>query len=236
MEDRATAPPREAPIGPFTLRGLAIAATAIAAGIGAGRTYLRTRVEAQKESTVQAALADAREEVKAKADAYISTSLAMFWRRIVVKAGLLALLAGGLWALGAPGHVTGWSVAAILASFLFWDAIVAAPTVRIIASSLKRSGYKPRAALGSAVAAHVFAGVMARSADQPVKRTQTLLLVAAGTSADSFKSEVAEAVSTLAGEASWRDLRPFLRLAATKAGIILALYSAFVWGVLFIAN
>lgn len=58
------------------------------------------------------------------------------------------------------------------------------------------------------------------------------MLVAAGTNEKRFKSEVAEAVATLAGEASWRDLRPFLGLAALKIISLLTVYSLYVWLIL----
>jgi len=202
------------------------------AGVGAGRAYANSRVEKAKRSAIDSALDQARCQVKSHAEIYSTNSVKTFLFRLSLKAAILGVLTVALLLVSPLEPFKGWAIIACLGAFLIWDTVTVMPTLRVLASHLRVSGFCPRAALGSAVAAHVFAGVLEQSEDLSLTRTQTLMLVAAGTNEKRFKSEVAEAVATLAGEASWQDLRPFLALAALKIISLLTVYSLYVWLIL----
>lgn len=207
-------------------------AAALAAGLGAGRALLVTQLEARKQSTIDEAVEEARDQIRAHADEYISGSLREFVRRLVVKSILLGFLVLALVIAPADRSAELVVLGAVLAALMFWDAVSAWPTVRILAGRLVAAHLSPRRAVAEAVAAHVFAEVLRKGRELTMNRTQTLLLAAAGTSEGRFKTDVAEAVSTIAADASWQDLKPFILLAGAKALVLFALYALYVWSVL----
>lgn len=213
----------------LSLRTLALAAASVAAGIGAGRAVLANRVEAKKKTEIEEAAERARVEIKTHARAYISSSINGFIQRLGVKAIVLGLIAAILISTSAPPGVASLSVFAVLGLFLLWDAVIAMPTVRLAITRLWSAKFSPRRAIGEVVAANVFAEVLRQAHATSLTRTQALLLLAAGTDETRFKTDVAQAVSSIAADTSWDDLRPFLLLAAAKAGAVTALYSAYVW-------
>ncbi|MEO0714867.1 MAG: hypothetical protein AAFY37_13255, partial [Pseudomonadota bacterium] len=137
------------------MRTLSIIAATLAAGIGAGRALVRTKVETTKNASIQRALEQARIQVKSTAEDYIRASLTAFSRRLLIKAGLLSLVAAAVFIVSPGALATRWVILAAIGLILVWDIIVAFPTVRLIAAQVKQNGPRPKRALGSAVAAHV---------------------------------------------------------------------------------
>ncbi|MEL6244885.1 MAG: hypothetical protein AAFQ85_06000 [Pseudomonadota bacterium] len=217
----------------MSLRTLSIIAATLAAGIGAGRALVRTKVETTKNASIQRALEQARIQVKSTAEDYIRASLTAFSRRLLIKAGLLSLVAAAVFIVSPGALATRWVILAAIGLILVWDIIVAFPTVRLIAAQVKQNGPRPKRALGSAVAAHVFAAVLEEAEQHQPTKAETLVLLAAGTREGRFKTEIAKAVSTLAAETSWRDVRPYLMLAIGKIAVLFALYSGYVWAIFF---
>lgn len=203
--------------------------TALAASLSAGRLVLRSGVERSKRSLIDQALDRARLQVKSEAETYINDSLRSFLRRTLLKVSALGLVTTSVLLLGLEKEPAWFLVASCLAALLVWDAFVIFPTSRILIKHLSAHNFRPKRALSSAITANVLAEVVRREGAEQISRSQTLLLAAAGTSESKFKNEIADAVSTLAGEASWNDLKPFVVFAACKALTVPFLYSAYVW-------
>lgn len=220
---------REVSISGLHLRTLALAVTAVAASLSAGRLALRQGVQRSKQSLIDQAFKRARLQVKSEAETYIKDSLRTFLCRTLLKAAALGLVTFLVLLLGLERELSWFLIASCLSAFLVWDAFNVFPTLRILTEHLSANQFRPKRALSSAVAANVLAQVVSRMRAEQISRSQTLLLAAAGTSESDFKNEIADAVSTLAGEASWKDLKPFILFAGCKVLSVLILYSAYVW-------
>lgn len=204
-------------------------ATAVAVGVSAGRAFLQTRVESTKINLIDSAFAEARRELKKKAQVYIARSLKTFALRLVLKAVIIGLVLAGILIAKPQTEVSLAVLAALLAAFLIWDIVTAFPTVRILATRLRSTRFSLREALASAVATNVFASVLDQADERKATRSEALLLAAAGTTESRFKTDIADAVAKLAAEASWDDLKPFLMLSVVKAASVLSLYSLYLW-------
>ena len=212
----------------LSYRTLALAVGAVAAGLSAGRSMLSEHIETRKRSEVEKATEIVRQRIRAETDTYIAKNLKSFFRRTAIKATILGGTAVTLLGFHSKPGLGTLVTASVLAVFLIWDAISLFPTLRLVLSRLSRAGYNPRRALGEVVATNVFAQVLQESEGTTVSQRQALLLALAGTNETRMKTEIAHAVSEVAAETSWHDLRPFLLLALAKVGAVFLLYAVYV--------
>lgn len=211
------------------MRSLLLIASAVGAGLAFGRKYLERGVSAQKDRTIQSAAAETRRRIKRHADDFLRKS----FRSFAISTGIKLLILGVLWGLAHGGVMVRphfvWSVTGVLALFLVRDIWVTWPFVRLGMTELARHGWHPKRALGEVIAGHVFQQVLAEAQSVPSTRSSKVLLMLAGQSREGFEHDIATAVATIARDASWTDLRPFLVSAGIKTSALMLIYSASVF-------
>ena len=210
----------------LSYRTLALAVGAVAAGLSAGRSLLSEHIETRKRNEVETATEIVRERIRAETSVYIARNLKFFFRRMAIKAAILGATASALLFFHSTPGLGTLVTLGVLAAFLVWDGVTLFPTLRLVLSRLSRAGYSPRRALGEVVAANVFTQVLQESESSTISRRHAVLLALAGTSESRLKTEIAQAVSEVAAETSWHDLRPFMLLAASKVAAVFMLYAA----------
>lgn len=147
---------------------------------------------------------------------------------MAIKAGILGGTAITLVGLQPSSLVARLIMVLVLALFLIWDTVTVFPILRLVHSRLLSAGYSPRKALGEIVATNVLDQVLKESQQVRLSRRNTILLALAGTNETQFKSEIAEAVSNIAAETSWEDLRPYMLFAGGQLAALMLLYGIFV--------
>lgn len=179
-----------------------------AAGVQAARRASKKMVDDATETMIRDAAVEARRRLRDEAQRIADAALRRFFIGTALKAAtLLTLLGLHLTdALPAPWF---WVAAAIAASgFLVRDAVVSWPDLRVIYAEMRTHGWRPRRALSEAVAARVFAGVLAQGRDADAGWTGRVALALAGETQDAVSRRIAEAVADVVRRTSWDDVRP----------------------------
>ncbi len=216
------------------LRGVLLAVSAIATGVAAGRAYLSGEVERAKHSAIEAAAEEARAQIRERGAAYLARGFRKFAWVTALKAALLVAVWGAHFAGAISDNAYGPVLSVMLALFVVRDTWVTFPTVRLGLSELRRHGWRPRLALGETVAATVFDEVLNEASARERNWRDNLVMRLAGRKHDDVSHEIAEAVASIARETTWKDLKPFLSSAALRGSVLIALYSALVWSILWL--
>ncbi|MEL6113031.1 MAG: hypothetical protein AAFR20_09510 [Pseudomonadota bacterium] len=208
-----------------------LAASLIGAGYSAGRKMLAEKVEAQKTSIIDDASAMALERLDREVDALVARNLRDLLINVVVK----LVLVGAAFAAFRTGLITAPVFAALAGSllglFLIRDVWRLAPAVRAGLRHLRMSGWQPRKAVTNYVSGLVFDQALQEIALQSADRKTKAMLRLAGTSHDKITVEIAEAVAEIASAVSFDKIKPRVIIAALRAAVILALYSAILFSI-----
>ena len=211
------------------LRAAFLLVSALTTGVTLGRKAIDSAVKRKKESIIEQAAAEARQRLRGHADEYLKLSLTQFIQAVFIKAMLL-ISAWLFYRFGLyPFPVFSGILVTLLAVFIIRDAVIFFPTARLILSKLHNHGWRPKKAVGEAVAARVFEQVLEEAGDFKPGRTIHIVLSLAGHKMDDLTRDIAIKVSDIARETSWHDLRPFLFAAGGKFITLSALYSGFVF-------
>lgn len=209
-----------------------IAATALlglGSAVAAAKAAAKNQVEKKKASVVEAAYARARAEIRGKTEIYLKSSLEDFMRITAIKAALLA----SLFLLYLAGAISNPTYRVLLLIALIglgvWDIVRNFSTLRILVERMRRHKMNAKRAISEIVTAQIFDTVMEEaSAVKPAWRDSAIMALA-GTRHSALSREISEAVSVLAGQTSWADIKPFVITAAWRAGLVLGIYSIVVW-------
>ena len=210
------------------IRAIFLLASAAATGVALGRSALSSELDRQKQKVVEEAALAARDQIKRHARSYLierSRQVGLnFLLKLAVVCALLIAYAVGL----LPGELFVITASAALSILFVRDAVVAWPTLRLALAELRRHRWQPRKAISELVAAPVFDRVLSEAAARPVGRTQKVMLHLAGESKDEFVNQIARAVSDIAAQTGWSDVRPFVIWAVINYAVFLAFYAGFI--------
>lgn len=218
------------------IRAAMLIVSAVSSGLALGKSAATKEVARRRESAIAEAAEQARTEIRERARSYVADRLWDFAANAAIKLAMI----GAVWIVYALGWITGgwFAIVAgvVLVGFLARDIWRIWPSLRLLHTELKRHGWKPKRAIGEIVAANVFDEVVAKAAEQKQNWQARVVLALAGTDRDEIAQDVARAVADIAREVTWDDLKPFMIVSALRFGVLMAIYSAFVWFVIASVN
>ncbi|MEM1191955.1 MAG: hypothetical protein AAGH42_01025 [Pseudomonadota bacterium] len=208
-----------------------LAASLIGAGYSAGRKMLAEKVEAQKSSIIEEASAMALDRLDREVAALVTRNLRDLLVNVVVKLSLVGLAFAAFQAALITAPVFAALAGCLLGLFLIRDVWRLAPAVRAGVRHLRMSGWQPRKAVTNYVSGLVFDQALQEISLQSADRKTRAMLRLAGTSHNKITVEIAEAVADIASAVSFDKIKPRVIIAALRAGVILALYSAILFSI-----
>jgi len=209
------------------IRALSLALTALVAG----RQMLADTVDKRRDTAIEAAIVESRAILDENLNTMLGKILRDFAIGVAIKAVILIALFGA-YKLGWMDKSTFLIVSAIaLTAYLIRDVIKALPTALPALRHIHAHKWRPKRAATEFVAASVFEQTLERAQTQlgSAKRTDKVVMTLSGRNADQISAEVAEAVSEVARETSWDQIRPRVLVTAFKVGTLMCFYSAYVF-------
>ncbi|MEL6324747.1 MAG: hypothetical protein AAFQ84_11025 [Pseudomonadota bacterium] len=204
--------------------------------VSAGRSLVRGQIDRRAERLIRSKTSLVRRQLKSRTTNYLRRN----WRRFAVVAAIkFALLAGLLavaYLLEFPASWTRLGLASLLIAYLARDIWVFHPLVGRTIQEIRRFGLRPKRILSENVAAIVFDEVMAESDRQSATRLERVAFSLAQEDRDEVIERIAKHISDLASEASWKDLSPYLTMAAVRFVTIGSLYAALVFWAIYLSG
>lgn len=202
-------------------------ATALVGGAALIRRTADTVVEQRRDQEIEKAKARASYELSREAAIFSRQQLIAFLIRTIEKAVILGFFA----LLYDQGHISVFGIRLILSTAIAFMLVndlarIARPAM-LAFRKLKSSGWNISRALREFVAALAFDEAYKQSASQMVGVPTSAILMVSSFNRDRLSTEIAEAISEVAREASIRQIRPHLVSLAISVAIIASLYSFF---------
>ena len=215
------------------LRLAVIIAAAVSSGVALGRQQLSNHIEKQKQLGIAKAADRVRQEIKSSTQLYLRDGLSALYTNFIVKTSVLLSIWGAERLEWINTAFATFIMAAIMLAFIIWDSYRVWPRLKLVVSELYKHQWKPRIAIGEAIAANVFQRVLleAQADLEQMDRYRKLLFRLAGNDQDKVTREIASAVSEIARKTTWSDLAPYLLVAGASAVSMSLLYTAFVWSI-----
>jgi len=208
------------------LRAALIAVSAFTAG----REMLKGEVDKRKQTAIEAAIEEARERLDTSTNDVIARMMRSFLVGLAIKAGILAALYGAHFAELIDNTWFFWLATIALTLYLARDIYRALPWARPALEHIRAHGWRPKRALTEFIAAAVFDETLeSAEAQLSEKSSNKFLLFLSGHKADELSIEVAGAVSHVARETSWDQIKPRVYVALAQFGVMSLLYSAYVF-------
>ncbi|WOI52914.1 hypothetical protein [Parvularcula sp. LCG005] len=208
------------------LRLFLLAASAVITGVTASRKIAAQKVAKKKTEVVDEVAALTRLEIQREAHHYIMISCRRYAIGLLIKIAIVFTLAMlHLYAfIGDTPFII--ITSAVLAFLLARDLIKGWPTMKLGIAEIRKHGLSAKTIVSEMVAAQVFDRVLHEASNQKLSTMQTFGLHLAGETQDGFSRQVATAVSDVARDTSWRDLRPFVVWAVISVATLGIFYSA----------
>ncbi len=210
----------------------------LAAGLGASavavRNALGKEIDKRADKAVQAAVEEAREEIRLQAHTLMSRGFRRFLITTLAKTGVVLFIAALFFFGLISSALAAIGLGISFVAFAGYDVFRSIPTLKFLAGERKKYGWRPRLILSETVSAQVFEQVLERATDAPVDRTESVLMLLSGKKRDDVVERVARAVAEIAATTSWEDIRPIIIRFALRFITLFALYSALVWGVVWL--
>ena len=216
----------------WTIRGLIAVATGVSATAVAARKALGNHVDGKTQAVIDRAVEDAREELRLEAKTWFSASFRRFLITVAAKVSLLLIVFSLYLTSVITLTIAAASFAVLLVLFSLYDFIRLIPTLRYIWNEVRIHGLRPKRIMAETVAAEVFERVLDQAKDAPVRRTESLVFLLAGKKRSEIVEQIAKGVSRLAAETSWSDVRPIAVDYVVRFVLLISLYSASVWTVI----
>lgn len=220
----------------FNVRNLMALAAGVSASAVAVRKALGKEIDKRADRTIETAVEEAREEIRNQAQTVISAGFKTFFTTTVTKTLLVLIIAVLFLANVLPSAWAALALGIMFISFATFDFIRAAPTLNFLQKEFRKYGWRPRLILAETVSAQVFEQVLERASGVPVDRTESVLMLLAGRKRDEVVERVARAVADIASTSSWSDIRPIVVRFALRFSVLFVLYSALVWGVVWLTQ
>lgn len=208
------------------LRAALIAVSAFTAG----RELLKGEIDKRKESAIESAITEARERLDASTEDVIARMMRSFLIGLAIKASILAVLYSA--------HFTGlltdtwffWLATIALTAYLARDIYRALPWARPALEHIRAHGWHPKRALTEFIAASVFEETLEKAELQLAEKSSNKIwLMISGHRADDISTDIASAVSEVARETSWDQIKPRVYVALGQFAVMTLLYSAYVF-------
>lgn len=220
----------------FNVRNIITLAAGLSASAVAVRKALGKEVDKRADKAIEKAVEEARAEIRAQAQSYFTSGFRRFLLTTLFKALLVSIIAVLFLADVLP---SGWSAIALATLFVLfagYDLIRTLPTLSYLSRELGKHGWRPKLILSEYVSAQVFERVLEKASDEPVDRTESVLMLLAGRKRDEMVERVAKAVAEIAATSSWQDIRPMVNRFVLRFITLFVLYSALVWGVIWLVR
>lgn len=215
------------------LRLAVIIAAAVSSGVALGRQQLSNHIEQQKQIGIAKAAERVRQEIRSSTQLYLSDGLSVLYTNLIVKTSVLLIFWGAERLAWIETSFATMAMAGIMLAFIIWDGYRVWPRLRLVLTELYKHQWRPRIAIGEAIAANVFQRVLleAQADLEQMDRYRKLLFRLAGNDQDRMTREIASEVSDIARRTTWGDLAPYLVVAGISAVSMSLLYTAFVWSI-----
>jgi len=207
------------------IRALSLALTALVAG----RQLIADNVDKRRDTAIEAAIEESRTILDENLNSMLGKILRDFAIGVAIKAVILIALFGA-YKLGWMGKGAFLTVSAVaLTAYLIRDIVKALPTALPALRHIHAHKWKPKRAATEFVAASVFEQTLESAQTQlgEASRTDKVMMTLSGRKAEQISSEVAEAVSQVARDTSWDQIRPRVLVTIFKVGTLMCLYSAY---------
>ncbi len=208
------------------LRVIGVAAAAISGGAALARNELDRRIEKKIEAKILEAEHNALVQLEEQIDTFIKDQLRGFIRNILFKAGFIALIIGGRYADFYSREAMAIIVALALAMFFLRDLWTLYPQARTLFQYARKHEWNLFQSLREMVATNVFDNAYEQVMNETQDKKVKYWIALSRYSAEDISNQIAEAISTVASQASVSIVRTRAGAALSKAGAMLVAYSA----------